>query len=156
MRNEEDVMDYYREFLELANPLQVTQQLSDEDRNAKFFKGFHRDNREILSSHIFSMRPDHPQDRPYELDDVFKAARSYFSNVQFYRPVQQRIRNNDYDYDSNSDYEPQDSRHGQRNREDRSRHHDPCESLDNHNPRREDRWQRDRDRDLQERAPQHD
>ena len=35
MRDEEDIMDYYREFLELANPLQVTQQLSDEDRNAR-------------------------------------------------------------------------------------------------------------------------
>ena len=115
MRNEEDVMDYYQEFLELANPLQVAQQLSDKDRNAKFFKGFHRDDREILSSHIFSMRPNHPQDRPYELDDVFKATRSYFSNAQFYQPVQRRIRNNDYNYNSDSNYEPRDSRRSRHN-----------------------------------------
>jgi len=74
MDDEEDVMDYYREFLELTNPLQAAQQLSDEDRNAKFFKGFHRDDREILSGRLFSMKPNHPQDRPYELDDIFKAA----------------------------------------------------------------------------------
>ena len=52
------------------------------------------------------MRPNHPQDRPYELDDVFKAARSYFSNTQFYRPIQRHIRNDNYDYDSDSNYKP--------------------------------------------------
>jgi len=86
--DEEDVMDYYREFLELTNPLCTAQQLSEEDRDTKFFKGFHRNDREILSGRLFSMKPNHPQDKPYELDDVFKAARSYFSNAQFYRPVQ--------------------------------------------------------------------
>ena len=84
MGDEEEVMDYYREFLELTNPLQAVQQLSNEDRNAKFFKGFHHDDREILSGHLFSMKPNHPQDRPYKLDNVFKATQSYFSNMQFY------------------------------------------------------------------------
>jgi hypothetical protein len=88
MGDEEDVMDYYWEFLELTNPLQATQLLSDEDCNTKFFKGFHRDDREILSGRLFSMKPNHLQDRPYKLNDIFKAARSYFSNAQFYRPVQ--------------------------------------------------------------------
>jgi len=74
MTNEEDVMDYYQEFLELTNPLRMAQQLSEEDRDAKFFKGFHRDDREILSGRLFSMKPNHPQDKPYKLGDVFKAA----------------------------------------------------------------------------------
>ena len=83
MSNEEDVMDHYREFMELSSPLTTARQLSDEDRNAKFFKGFHRDDREILAGRLFTMKPNHPQDKPYELDDVFKAARGYFSNAQF-------------------------------------------------------------------------
>jgi hypothetical protein len=119
MRNEEDVMRYYRQYLKLTNPLRAARKLSDEARNAKFFKGFHREDREILSSRIFAMRPNHPEDTPYELDNVFKAARSYFSNAQFYRPMQRRLRDdNGYDdeydsdsgSDSDSDYEPRDSR----------------------------------------------
>jgi hypothetical protein len=73
-------MRYYRRFLELTNPLRVTQKLPDEARNAKFFKGFHREDREILSGQLFSMQPNHPEDMPYELDNVFKAARGYFSD----------------------------------------------------------------------------
>jgi len=84
MTDKEDVMDYYREFLELTNPLRTVQQLSEEDRDAKFFKGFHHNDREILSGRLFSMKPNHPQDKPYELGGVFKAAQSYFSNAQFY------------------------------------------------------------------------
>ena len=157
MGDEEDVMDYYWEFLELANPLQAAQQLSDEDRNAKFFKGFHRDDREILSGRLFSMKPNHPQDRPYKLDDVFKAARSYFSNAQFYQPVQRHLHDDDYNYNSDSDYEPRESRRGRRNREDCGhRYRDPRRSLDNHDPRREDRRQHDRDCDPQERSSQRD
>jgi hypothetical protein len=49
MRDEEDVMRYYHRFLELINPLRAAQKLSDEARNAKFFKSFHCEDREILS-----------------------------------------------------------------------------------------------------------
>jgi len=86
MSNEDDILDYYRLFLELSTPLTEARQLSNEDRDTKFFKGFHRDDREILSGCLFTMKPNHPQDKPYKLDDVFKAARGYFSNAQFYRP----------------------------------------------------------------------
>jgi len=149
MTNEEDVMDYYREFLELTNPLCTAQQLSKEDRDAKFFKGFHHDDREILSGRLFSMKPNHPQDKPYKLGDVFKAAQSYFSNAQFYRPVQQGLRSDDYNYDSDFDYKPQASRRShktQLNQENHNhRYRDPHGSLDNYDPRCEDCWQRDRD-----------
>jgi hypothetical protein len=88
MRDKKDVMKYYRQFLKLTNPLHAARTLSDESHNAKFFKGFHRKDREILSSRLFTMRPNHPRDNPYELNDVFKAARGYFSNALFYRPIQ--------------------------------------------------------------------
>ena len=86
MTNKDDVLDYYCLFLELSNPLTEARQLSDNDRDTKFFKGFHWDDREILSGHLFTMKPNHPQDKPYKLADVFKAARGYFSNAQFYWP----------------------------------------------------------------------
>src|SRR6267142_114537 len=107
MRDEEDVMRYYRQFLKLTNPLRTTGSLSDESRNTKFFKGFHHEDREVLSSRIFSMHPNHPRDTPYELKDVFKAARDYFSNAQFYCPIQRRLYDNDEaGYDSDSDSDP--------------------------------------------------
>jgi len=42
MTNEDDILDYYHLFLELSNPLTEVCQLSDDDRDAKFFKGFHQ------------------------------------------------------------------------------------------------------------------
>ena len=120
MGNEDDVLDYYRLFLELSNPLTNACQLSDEACNAKFFKGFHQDNREILAGHLFTMKPNHPHDQPYELADIFKATRSYFSNTQFYQPKQQQLcnqscnnSNNDLNSnsDSNSNYDSRDSRY---------------------------------------------
>src|SRR6267142_4480512 len=107
MRDEEDVMRYYCQFLKLTNPLRTACSLSDESRNAKFFKGFHREDREILSGRIFSMHPNHPCNTPYELKDVFRAARDYFSNARFYRPIQRQFYDDDdkagYDSDSDSD-----------------------------------------------------
>ena len=100
-------MKYYHQFLKLTNPLRTTGSLSDESCNAKFFKGFHCEDREVLSSRIFSMCPNHPHDTPYKLKDVFKAARDYFSNAQFYCPIQQRLYDDDEEgYDSDSDSDP--------------------------------------------------
>jgi len=90
MRDEEDVLQYYRRFLEYSNPLCAARTLSDKDRNAEFFQGFHPEDREILNDRLHAMKPNHPEDKPYDLNDTFKVARRYFSNAQFYRPLQCR------------------------------------------------------------------
>jgi hypothetical protein len=90
MRDEEDVLQYYRQFLEHSNPLHVAQTLSEEDHNAKFFKGFHPEDCEVINNHLHAMKPNHPEDKPYDFEDTFEAVRRYFSNAQFYRPLQRR------------------------------------------------------------------
>jgi hypothetical protein len=52
MRGEEDVLQYYRRFLEYSNPLRTAQTLSEEDRNAEFFKGFHPEDREVINDRL--------------------------------------------------------------------------------------------------------
>ena len=175
MSNEEDVMDHYREFMELSSPLTTVRQLSDEDRDAKFFKGFHRDDREILAGCLFTMKPNHPQDKPYKLDDIFKAARGYFSNAQFYRPKQRQSRDQSCDDSDNnfvcdsdleSNYDSRDSRcdRDSHRRHDRggsdwrrntSRHRHGRDDSDDdsydEDPRRNHRRSRSRDRDHQAR-----
>ena len=161
MSEEDDVLDYYRLFLELSNPLTEAHQLSDEDRDTKFFKGFHRDDREILSGRLFTMKPNHSQDKPYELNDIFKAARGYFSNTQFYRPKQRQSRdrscdNSDIDLDSDSNSDSRhDSKDFRRNR-DSHRRHDRGGSDRRHRDSRHRRGRDDSDEDSYDEDPRCD
>src|SRR6266850_1211933 len=161
MRDEEDVMRYYRQFLKLTNPLRTTGSLSDESRNTKFFKGFHHEDREVLSSRIFSMHPNHPRDTPYELKDVFKAARDYFSNAQFYRPIQRRLYDDDeagYNSDSDSDPDSDSGLNHQRTTNSRHRGRDDNDRRNRDSRRGNDRYEFDshRDRGLSDRRRPND
>lgn len=80
MRDEDDVMTYYRHFLTLSNPLLNKQRITDNERNVEFFQGFHPDDRKLLTLRLFAMKPDHPE--PYDLEDVVTAARRQFSGLQ--------------------------------------------------------------------------
>ena len=159
--DEDDVLDYYHLFLELSNPLTEACQLLDEAHDAKFFKGLHRDDREILASRLFTMKPNHPQDKPYELNDIFKAARGYFSNAQFYRPKQRQSRDqsrddsdNDFDCDSDSDSN-YDSRDSRRDR-DSHRRNNRGGSDRRHNNSRHRRGRDDFDEDSYDEEPRCD
>ena len=50
--NEKDVMKYYRNFLTLAVPLAENHVLTANDFNAEFFRGFHRDDQNIIAEEI--------------------------------------------------------------------------------------------------------
>ncbi|KAI0246804.1 hypothetical protein BJV78DRAFT_1297250, partial [Lactifluus subvellereus] len=76
MRDENDVLQYYRRFLTISNPLRTANQITADDCSADFFLGFHPDDRDVLSSRLFSMKPQHPSHKPYDLEDVFTAALS--------------------------------------------------------------------------------
>jgi hypothetical protein len=122
MRSEDDVLQYHRRFLEHSNPLRTAQTLSDEDRNAEFFQGFHPEDREVINDRLHAMKPNHPIDKPYDLEDTFTAARRYFSNAQFYRPLQRwrhdeecrrydsRHDHDQYDLEARRDYDRRDRR----------------------------------------------
>jgi hypothetical protein len=81
IRDEEDVVSYYREFLERSMPLYNSRQLSDEERNDEFCQGFHPEDREILTNRLFAKNPNHPSDKAYDIKDVLEAAQTYFSNI---------------------------------------------------------------------------
>jgi hypothetical protein len=88
MWDEEDVLQYYRWFLKHSNPLCTVQTLLEEDCNAKFFEGFHPEDHKVINNHLHAMKPNHPEDKPYDFEDTFEAAWRYFSNAQFYHPLQ--------------------------------------------------------------------
>ena len=90
MRDDDEVLEYYRRFLEYSNPLHTARLLTNEDRNAEFFQGFHPEDREVLNDRLHAFRPNHPEDQAYELEDTFQVAQRYFSKTQFYRPLQRR------------------------------------------------------------------
>ena len=91
MHEEQDFMQYYRSFLTITNPLLKTQRISDDDWSMEFFQGFHPVDREALAARLFAMNSRHPVHKPYKFYDIYAVARGYFSNAQFYRPLQRRL-----------------------------------------------------------------
>ena len=87
MHDDNEVLEYYRRFLEYSNPLLTARLLTNEDHNAEFFQGFHPKDREVLNNRLHAFRPNHPEDKAYELEDTFQVAQRYFSKNQFYRPL---------------------------------------------------------------------
>ena len=90
MCNENDVLEYYHCFLTISNPLVAANQITADDCSAEFFLGFHPDDRNVLESCLFSMKPNQPEHKPYDLEDVFTAAQCYFSDARFYRLANRR------------------------------------------------------------------
>jgi len=88
MRDEKDVLDYYRRFLAISNPLRTTNLISDDERNAEFFRGFHPYDRTSMANRLYPLHPHRPCNRPYELQDVYSAARAYFTDMQSFRSMQ--------------------------------------------------------------------
>jgi hypothetical protein len=69
-------------------PPVIANQISDDDYSTEFFRGFHPDDQEVLASCLFAMKPQHPAHQPYNFNNVSTAMCGYFSNAQFYRPLQ--------------------------------------------------------------------
>src|SRR6266702_4109757 len=87
MRDEEDVIQYYRQFLVFCQPLVDTCKITDDERDSAFWYGFHPDDREALSPRLIAKHPDQSIDQPYSLEDVYKAARAVFTPSTFL-PIQ--------------------------------------------------------------------
>jgi hypothetical protein len=78
VKNEGDVMLYYRRFLQMSTPLYNSKQLTDYERNEEFFEEFHIKDRGILARRLYLLKPDHPLDMPWDFQDVLEAARLCF------------------------------------------------------------------------------
>jgi hypothetical protein len=92
IRKETDVLKYYRNFLTIAVPLVDNHELTANDFNAEFFRGFHRDDQDILADQVFNVNPRHPATVPFDVQDVLTAARQYFATNRFHKPQHRRVR----------------------------------------------------------------
>ncbi|KAH9164719.1 hypothetical protein EDB89DRAFT_389163 [Lactarius sanguifluus] len=76
---EDDVLQYYRQFLCYSAPLVHSGHLSEEERDAAFWYGFHSEDREVLRPRLISKNPFQPSDIPFHFEDVFVCARAAFA-----------------------------------------------------------------------------
>ncbi|KAH9170473.1 hypothetical protein EDB89DRAFT_2188133 [Lactarius sanguifluus] len=79
MDHEDNVLQYYRQFLCYSAPLLHTGHLSEEERDAAFWYGFHPDDREVLWPHLLGKNPFQPSDIPFHFKDVFVCAQAAFA-----------------------------------------------------------------------------
>ncbi|KAH9171771.1 hypothetical protein EDB89DRAFT_2229824 [Lactarius sanguifluus] len=76
---EDDVLQYYRQFLCYSAPLVHAGNLSKEERDAAFWYGFHPLDREVLWPRLLGKNPFQPSDVPFYFEDVFVCARGAFA-----------------------------------------------------------------------------
>jgi hypothetical protein len=74
MRDEKDIFDYYRRFLAISNPLHSDRQISSDERNSEFFRGFNSYNRTSIANQLYPLHPNRPHNKPYDYKDVFSVA----------------------------------------------------------------------------------
>ena len=74
IQDKDDLMLYYRHFLQISNPLHLSHQLSEEQRNEEFFNGFHRKDRDIIYDRLFTINPRCPVNRAPDLEETWEAA----------------------------------------------------------------------------------
>ena len=86
IRSENDVLKYYWNFLTIALPLVGANKLTQDDFNTEFFKGFHKEDQDILTEQIiFNLNPCHPQNKPFQNQDVLQAAREHFASDTYHK-----------------------------------------------------------------------
>jgi len=83
MCDEEDVIQYYQQFLVFCQPLIETRQITDDERNSMFWYGFHPDDQDKLSTWLVAKFPDQAIGQPYGFEDVFKIAHIIFTSSPF-------------------------------------------------------------------------
>ncbi|KAH9029397.1 hypothetical protein EDB85DRAFT_1528554, partial [Lactarius pseudohatsudake] len=81
---EDDVSQYYRQFLCYSAPLVHTGHLSEEERDAAFWYGFHPEDRQVLQPRLLSKNPLQPPDVPFHFEDVFGCARAAFAYDNYF------------------------------------------------------------------------
>jgi hypothetical protein len=112
IRDETDVLKYYRNFLTVATPLLEHQRITIEEYNTAFFKGFPHKVRNIIAQRFRQVHPLHPARDPFPLQGVLEAARYHFSSDQFHpQPVHSKKKSRDkhrshakHDYDGPDDF----------------------------------------------------
>jgi hypothetical protein len=87
IRDEADVLKYYRNFLTVATPLLADDRITIHEFNTAFFKGFHRSIQVIIAERFEMVYPHHPVHEPFPVQGVLDAARRHFTSNHFFRPA---------------------------------------------------------------------
>ncbi|KAH9080264.1 hypothetical protein EDB83DRAFT_2513179 [Lactarius deliciosus] len=83
---EDDVLRYYRKFICFGIPLVHTGHLSEDERDAAFWYGFHHDDREVLRPRLLGKNPFQPSNIPFHFEDVLSCARAAFAYEDSFSP----------------------------------------------------------------------
>ena len=77
-------LQYYRQFRSFSAPLIHTGHLSEEDRDAAFWCGFHPVDHEALRSRLHGKHPFQPLDISFPFEDIFGYTCGAFSYEEFF------------------------------------------------------------------------
>ncbi len=89
MRDEEDIMRYYHQFLVFCQPLIESHRITTDEHDGTFWYGFHPDDWEKLSPRLIAKFLDQAVGQPYGLEDAYKIARAVFATSP-YIPIEIR------------------------------------------------------------------
>ena len=78
MEEEADMINYHRDFNTLSKPLLEARRITEGERNAIFWHGFHPDNRRVLWERLIAKQPDKPNREAFDLQDVLQTAMAIF------------------------------------------------------------------------------
>ena len=81
MRDEEDVQNFYREFLVLSKPLVDAHRLTTEERNKAFWRGFHKKDRQKMRARLVANNPQRVATEHVAYEDVYQVAKATFSGT---------------------------------------------------------------------------
>jgi len=79
MNDETDVINYHRQFNNLAKVLVKSGQITERECNTTFWCSFHPDDQKALHECLIAKHPDQPRGQAFDLKDVLKTARAIFS-----------------------------------------------------------------------------
>jgi len=85
VRNEADIMKYYRGFFLTATPLYDQDQITLDDYNTVFFLGFHPDIRDIIAERFIQVNPHHPVHEPFPVEGILDTAQHHFTSNHFHQ-----------------------------------------------------------------------
>jgi hypothetical protein len=79
IRDELDVLRYYRHFNFLTKSLLDSHRLTEEERDQAFWYGFHPEDRDLMTSRLIALQPQRRAGESFELAEIFDTARAVFS-----------------------------------------------------------------------------
>ena len=85
VRDEAEVLKYYRNFLTVATPLLEAHLITINDYNTAFFRGFHPSIQDVLADRFDRVFPYHPVEEPFPVQGILEAACRHFNSNHFHR-----------------------------------------------------------------------